>query len=102
MPGKREISRREFLGGATAAIAGATGFPYFIPASALGRNGRAAPSERVVMGLIGHGSRGRGHLSGLVNMSEVQLVAVSDLFEDRRQSAEERVARISAEVRGKA
>jgi len=99
---KKDISRREFLGGATGTILGATGFPYFIPSSALGRNGRAAPSERVVMGLIGHGSRGSGHLSGLVNMSEVQLVGVSDLFAARRQSAEERVARLSAEVRGKA
>ena len=101
MAQKKDISRRVFLRRA-AATAGIVGFPYFIPASALGKDGRAAPSERIGVGLIGHGSRGGSHLSALVNMSEVQLVAVSDLFASRRESAKERVARLSAEVRGKA
>ena len=51
------LTRRQFLTrGAMAA--GAVALPYYIPASALGRDGAVAPSERIVMGGIGIGGRG--------------------------------------------
>ncbi len=51
---KNTTTRRHFLkasGSATLAAA----FPAIIPASALGRGGAIAPSERIVMGGIGMG-----------------------------------------------
>jgi len=60
------LTRRRFLTrGAMAASAVA--LPYYIPASALGRNGAVAPSERIVMGGIGIGGRGSYDLGALLN-----------------------------------
>ena len=45
------LTRRQFLTRGTMA-AGAVALPYYIPASALGRNGAVAPSASIVMGGI--------------------------------------------------
>ena len=64
------LTRRRFLTrGAMAASAVA--LPYYIPASALGRNGAVAPSERIVMGGIGIGGRGSYDLGAMLNEREV-------------------------------
>jgi len=76
-----ELSRRAFLKGA-AALAAA---PYIVPATALGGEGRAAPSERIIMGGIGIGSRGSFDLKRLIEWDDVQFVAVSDPRQDNRE-----------------
>ena len=48
-------TRRGFLAGAVAIA----GFPYIVPGHVLGKNGRAAASERITVGVIGTG--GPGH-----------------------------------------
>ena len=54
-PSTKKLNRRQYL--KTAAAAGAACFmPTIIPASALGRGGAVAPSERIVLG--GHRPRG--------------------------------------------
>ena len=65
--------------------------PYFIPASALGRDGAVAPSERIATGLIGMGSRGADHLNSLLGMSGVQVGAVCDVQRDRVEAAKKKV-----------
>jgi predicted dehydrogenase len=81
----RKPSRREVLKTtAAAAGAGVLGFPYIVPASALGRGGAVAPSERVVMGAIGNGGQGTYDLSNFLNDKRVQVVAVCDV---NRESA---------------
>jgi len=82
-----EFSRRAFLKGA-AALAAA---PYIIPATALGKEGRAAPSERVVMGGIGIGSRGSYDLKRLMDCPDVEFVAVSDPRADNRTRTKARI-----------
>ena len=80
------LTRRRFLTrGAMAA--GAVALPYYIPASALGRDGAVAPSERIVMGGIGLGGRGSYDLGALLNEQEVQWVAVCDVRKSRREAA---------------
>jgi hypothetical protein len=54
-------TRRQFLKTTAVAI----GMPTIIPASALGKNGTVAPSNRIVVGGIGIGPRGREVLKGL-------------------------------------
>jgi len=77
---KRETSRREFLGGAAGAILGAAGFPYFIPASALGRDGAVSPSNRITIGFIGVGGHGRAvNLRNFLVNRDAQAVAVCDV-----------------------
>ncbi len=68
------ISRRKLL--ATAAAAAAA--PYFVPASSLGADGRAAPSERIGVAIVGVGSRGSGHLRTLLGFKGVQMLAMCD------------------------
>ena len=41
-----------------AAASGALAVPWIVPASALGADGAVAPSERITVGLIGHGADG--------------------------------------------
>ena len=80
-------SRRQFLKGSCAAIAA----PYVITSIALGGGGRAPASERVVMGAIGLGSRGRGDLGAFLRRGDVQVAAVCDVRKNARKGEKGKV-----------
>ena len=84
---KREISRRQFLKRASGITAGAIAFPYLISSSALGRAGRPAPSNRIVMGCIGMGGQGTGNMRGFLGKREMQVVAICDVDKKHRDRA---------------
>jgi len=87
---KTAITRRHFL--KHAALAGsALAIPYFIPASALGRNGFVAPSERILMGGIGINGRGSGDLSWMMGEPDIQFVAICDIRRDRREAVKQMI-----------
>jgi len=90
------ISRRVFLKTAAAGLAA----PWIVPASALGGEGRAAPSDRIVMGCIGVGSKGRGNLHAFLNRGDVQMVAVCDVDAGRRGRAKQEVEDFYAAAAG--
>jgi predicted dehydrogenase len=69
--------RRNFL--KTLALPTAAGLPTIVKASALGRNGAVAPSDRITLATIGVGWMGDGHLDEFLKCTGVQLVAVCDL-----------------------
>ena len=71
--------------------ASAVALPYYIPASALGRGGAVAPSERIVMGGIGIGGRGSYDLGAMLSEPDVQWVAVCDVVKGRREAAKNTV-----------
>lgn len=77
-------SRRRFLKSVAAASA-AVSLPTIIPASAIGRDGHTAPSERVIVGGIGIGGRGQYDLGCFLQQSDVRFGAVCDVKENRRQ-----------------
>lgn len=79
----RNVSRRNFIK-QTMTTGSLFALPCFIPASALGRDGAVAPSERIVVGGIGHGPRGRYDLSVMLPEKDVQFVAVCDVQRNRR------------------
>ncbi|MBU6173067.1 MAG: Gfo/Idh/MocA family oxidoreductase, partial [Planctomycetes bacterium] len=82
-------NRRAFLASASlGAVA-----PAFIPASALGRDGFTAPSERIVMAVIGTGGRGRSDMQAFMKFPQVQMVAVCDPVLAHRNNAKEIVRR---------
>jgi predicted dehydrogenase len=85
-------TRREFLS-RSAAIAAA---PLFVPATALGRAGKAAAGERIVIGVIGTGGQGRGLTARFAGEKDVDVVAVCDV--DQRHLREGQAV---AEKRGK-
>ncbi len=87
---KREIhlNRRRFL--KAAAQAGAVlALPQVIPGTALGKSGSVAPSERIVLGGIGIGSRGGYDLGCFLHEPDVQFVAVCDVKAARRKAVKE-------------
>jgi predicted dehydrogenase len=65
--------------------------PYFIPASALGRGGAVAPSERIVLGGIGIGRRGSHDLRWVIGEADVQFVATCDVWKERREAVKKTV-----------
>lgn len=69
------VNRRTFLKSAAAAAV----LPTIIPASAMGRDGAVAPSERIVMASIGTGGQGTHDTRALFSMPDVQYVAVCDV-----------------------
>ena len=82
--------RRQFLKRAAWA-GGAVAAPFIVPASALGRDGAVAPSERIVMGGIGIGGRGTSDLQVTMGERDVQFVAVCDVRKDRREAVKKMV-----------
>lgn len=89
-------TRRGFL---RAAGCAAWGAPTIIAASALGTAQVPAASERITVGIIGTGGRGRTHLEAFVH--ESQVVAVADPYQARRQAAQQRVEAHYAQTLGK-
>jgi predicted dehydrogenase len=87
MNARRRLSRRVFLRGAAA-----VGAPYVLTSSALGGGGRAAASDRIVMGFVGVGGQGSGHLNGLSGRGDVQIAAVCDVDAGHRQRGKSYVA----------
>jgi len=81
----KTLTRRSFLSH-SACVFGAAAGPFVIPASALGRDGATAPSERIVLGAIGIGPRGRYVLGCMLDEADVQFVAICDVRADRRDS----------------
>lgn len=73
------ITRRTFIKTATLA-----GFPTIIPASALGKDGRPPPSERITLGCIGTGNNGINWLRNFLSDDRVQAVAVCDVNKEGR------------------
>lgn len=89
------VTRRQVLGGlATGALA----VPTIVPASALGRDGKTPPSERITVGFIGCGKIANDyHLTELLKMGDVQALAVCEVDKTRREHAKNRVEKAYSE-----
>jgi predicted dehydrogenase len=85
-----KLNRRRFLKTAVQAGVCLT-LPQVIPGTALGKSGSVAPSERIVLGAIGIGNRGRYDLSCFLREPDLHCVAVCDVRSDNRQRAKDQV-----------
>ncbi len=79
----RSVSRREFLG--KAGLVGAA-VPYVVSPAALGQAGKAPPSEKIRLALIGCGGMGRGNLGNCANQPDVVVVGACDPWQARRDA----------------
>ncbi|HQK74626.1 MAG TPA: Gfo/Idh/MocA family oxidoreductase, partial [Candidatus Hydrogenedentes bacterium] len=86
-----QLGRRAFLRRAAAGIGGALAAPYLVPGTALGAEGRAAASERITVGVIGLGGRGSSVMTAFLAQPDTQVVAVCDVFRDRREAGKQQV-----------
>jgi predicted dehydrogenase len=91
MKQKQGMNRRSFLKRTAGAAAGMAAFPYIVPASALGRDGAVAPSNRVTIGCIGLGGMGNSNLDGFLNDARAQVVAICDVDTQHRNAARDKV-----------
>ena len=80
-------TRREFL----CKVAGAAAAPYVITSSALGTAERPPASERITMGIIGPGSRGRNVLGAFLADPRSQFLAACDVDFQRCAHAKEMI-----------
>ncbi|MBN2130758.1 MAG: Gfo/Idh/MocA family oxidoreductase [Sedimentisphaerales bacterium] len=85
------MNRRAFLRTTAAVGACAVGLPYFVPSRVMGNAGITPPSEKIVMGCIGVGSMGGGHLRGFSAQEDVRVAAVCDLRRAFREKAKQHV-----------
>ena len=77
------ISRRRFLTATGLALAA----PNFIPASALGRGGATAPSERITMGVVGWGMQGPSNTDAFLKLKNCQVVASCNVDKNHLQAS---------------
>ncbi len=84
-----KLSRRRFLG--RTACAASAAVPVIVPAMALGRAERIAPSERIVLGSIGVGTMGSIDMRAMMGIPETQVVAVCDVKSTMRDRAQRAV-----------
>ncbi len=92
MLNRKPLSRRSFLRHAAAIAAGAAAAPCVLPASALGRGGAAAPSNRIIYGYIGCGPHGVDwNFEQIYRYADAQIIAVCDVDEVRLAAAKAKV-----------
>ena len=89
---ERQPSRRQFLGTAAATVAATSSAGRPAPLAAA-PNRVIGANDRINLGFIGVGGRGRGHLRELYQrsqeQSDVQVVAVCDIYSERKEHARE-------------
>ena len=90
MSSPSQTSRRQFLAGTAAATAGAA-LTSFVPATALGRDGATAASERISLGVIGIGPRCTYDLKAMLNFDDIRCVAIADVQQSRRDAGKKLV-----------
>jgi predicted dehydrogenase len=88
MTKKRNVTRRSFLKKAAAASAAAISFPYIVPSTVLGK---AAPSNKIVMGCIGVGWQGGSNMNEFLQHSDARIVAVCDVDTEHLYGARDTV-----------
>ena len=88
MSERKMASRRDFLKGSTAALAGAA----LAGSLNVSRTAHAAGNEQIKVVLIGCGGRGNGAVVDCLTADPaVKVIAVADAFEDRAQKTAERL-----------
>ena len=78
-----QLNRRQLLSG----IAGTISLPHVVASSVLGKAGSAAANERITVGTIGVGGRGKKIMEALTGRSYCRMLAVCDVDSRRLNQA---------------
>ncbi len=81
-------NRRDFLT-TTAAVAVAA--PYFVSSKAYGAGDAVAPSEKITLGVVGIGPRCTYDMTSMLQLKDVQCVAIADVQQSRRDAGKKLV-----------
>ncbi|MBN2411715.1 Gfo/Idh/MocA family oxidoreductase [candidate division KSB1 bacterium] len=88
---KQKINRRQFVNSVGRSVPAVLGFPYIIPSSVRGYNDATPPSDRIVMGCIGVGNMGTGHVRSFLSYDDVHITAICDVRKSHRDRAKDMV-----------
>src|SRR5690606_2322946 len=69
-----DLSRRRFVKGVAVSAAGF----MILPRHVLGGKGFLAPSDKVTVGIIGAGGKGRQNTASLLELADVQVTCIAD------------------------
>lgn len=94
---KNSLKRREFLSKSLAAMATIA----IVPRHVLGGKNFIAPSDKIVLGLIGAGKQSRGLAGQFLKLPDAQLIAASDVYEAKLNAFKGLVEKYYAENTGK-
>lgn len=78
------FARRDFIS-ATSKASRAFAIPTIIPATALGRNGKTPPSEKIQLGVIGIGPRCKYVIAPILKFEDVRCRVIADVQASRRE-----------------
>jgi predicted dehydrogenase len=87
----KAITRRSLLKNTTGLIASTVAFPYGIPSSAMGNDGKIVSSEQLTMGAIGLGGQGMHNLRNFLTCVDLRILAVCDVDTNHRLRAKKTV-----------
>jgi predicted dehydrogenase len=91
----KRVSRRDFVRRIFTASTIGVAVPYFVPANALGQQGKPGANDKIGLGLIGCGGMGRGNLKACASKPDVVVTGVCDIWKTRRDA-------VAAEYQGTA
>ncbi len=89
----KSIDRRNFIKKLTSASIVAAGFPYFISAKTLGRDGTVSPNNKINIACIGIGGMGDANMKSFLRKDEARVVAVCDVDKKHAKQAQSSVNR---------
>jgi len=87
---RQSLHRRHFIKKA-ALSAMAAAIPCYIPGKLLGMDGAVPPSEQIILGALGIGSRGDYVLNIFLNQPDVRFLSICDTRRSRREAIKRRV-----------
>jgi hypothetical protein len=86
---KSQVNRRKFLKASLSSAIGTIGIPILVPSNVIAGIGKTSPSDRIIMGAIGVGQMGTGHIRSFMGYDDVQMVAVCDVRKEHRDRAKD-------------
>ena len=87
------IDRRDFLKSTTSTAAAAAGFMIVRPEAVRG----TAANSAVQLGIIGCGGRGTSVASSMMENTNLRVVAIADVFQDRLDAGNQRFSELARE-----
>ncbi|MCC5931917.1 MAG: Gfo/Idh/MocA family oxidoreductase [Cyclobacteriaceae bacterium] len=93
---KNTLKRRDFISKSLAAMATVA----IVPRHVLGGRNFVAPSDKIVLGLIGAGKQSRGLAGQFMKLPDAQLIAASDVYEAKLNAFKNLVEKYYAENTG--
>lgn len=94
------VTRRAFLCSSALGALGAASAPMILPRHVLGMNGQPGANDRIVLGMIGVGRRGRNLLRSAESRDDVVVAMTADAYLDRGDTQDYRELLDRADIDG--